>query len=210
MSTAFYVSYAALWLLVVIEGVLLLLVYRHFGMMTLGTIEGVQRDGIAVGEKAPQIYGVDPTGREIVWEPTTRRAALLVFASPDCEPCGAVLPVVERIARARRDPPINVMTIVPGQMDSAARTRDQYGLTVTCVADDGSGVFDKYRVRVTPFAFVIGEDGLVRSKGLCSDPLMLRDLLVAGGLDRVADSVSQPVAVGEGTPRSDISSGASV
>jgi len=45
MSPVFYVSYGALWLLVLVLGVLVLLLYRHFGMMAMGTLEGVQRDG---------------------------------------------------------------------------------------------------------------------------------------------------------------------
>ncbi len=46
---------------------------------------------------------------------------------------------------------------------------------------------------MTPFAFVVGGDGLVRAKGLCSDPMMLRDLLEAAGLPDSANVVSQPV-----------------
>ena len=44
MTSIFYVSYIAMWMLLLIEGFLLLLVYRHFGLAALGTIEGVQRD----------------------------------------------------------------------------------------------------------------------------------------------------------------------
>lgn len=195
MSTAFYVSYGALWVLVVVLAVLLLLVYRHFGMMTLGTMEGVQRDGLQVGEKAPSIYGVQPAGDERVWEPAGNRPSVLIFASPDCEPCSVVLPAANRLASMRRSD-LDVLTIVPGPSESAARTAEQYKLDLDCLAEDGSGAFDKYRVRVTPFAFVVGGDGLIRAKGLCSDPMMLRDLLEAGGLPHGANAVSQPVHAG--------------
>ena len=52
MSTLFYVSYVALWLLLLTIGVLVLLLYRHFGVMSLGTLEGVQRDGLPIGSVA--------------------------------------------------------------------------------------------------------------------------------------------------------------
>ncbi|PZW20539.1 hypothetical protein EI42_05912 [Thermosporothrix hazakensis] len=38
----FYALYFLLWLLVLFLSVLLLLVYRHFGFLALGTVEGVQ------------------------------------------------------------------------------------------------------------------------------------------------------------------------
>ena len=195
MSTAFYISYGALWVLVLVLGILLLLVYRHFGMMTLGTMEGVQRDGLPVGEKAPSIYGVAPAGAERVWEPPSDRPSVLIFASPDCEPCSVVLPAANRLS-SMRSADLQVLAVVPGPVESAARTAEQYKLEFGCIAEDGSGAFDKYRVRVTPFAFVVGSDGLVRAKGLCSDPMMLRDLLEAGGLPHGANAISQPLHPG--------------
>lgn len=192
MSTAFYVSYGALWVLVIVMAVLLILVYRHFGMMTLGTMEGVQRDGLPIGEKAPSIYGVRAKGGEVVWQPPSDRSSVVIFASPDCEPCSVVLPAANRLANMRRAD-LAVLAIVPGPLESAARTEDQYKLAFECIAEDGSGAFEGYRVRVTPFAFVVGGDGLVRAKGLCSDPMMLRDLLEAAGLPDSANVVSQPV-----------------
>ena len=192
MSTAFYISYGALWVLVVVLTVLLLLVYRHFGMMTLGTMEGVQRDGLPIGEKAPSIYGIREKGTETNWQPPSDRSSVIIFASPDCEPCSVVLPAANRLSSMRKAD-LSVLAVVPGPVESAVRMADQYRLEFDCIAEDGSGAFEKYRVRVTPFAFVVGADGLVRAKGLCSDPMMLRDLLEAAGLPDSANVVSQPV-----------------
>lgn len=195
MSTAFSVSYAALWVLVIVQSVLLLLVYRHFGMMTLGTIEGVQRDGLGVGEKVPSIYGVTRTGQEYLWAPSEPRSSVVIFASPECGPCAVVLPAAQRLSTMRKKD-LEVIAVVPGPADAAARTADDYHLSFECIGEDGSGAFESYKVRVTPFAFVIGSDGRVRSKGLCSDPLMLRDLLESAGLPDSASVVSQPVGAG--------------
>lgn len=54
------------------------------------------------------------------------------------------------------------------------------------VGDDGNGLANEYRVRVSPFAFVVGTDGHVQAKGLCGDPVRLRDLLAVAGLDLLA------------------------
>jgi hypothetical protein len=196
MSTAFYVSYGVLWVLVVVLSVLLLLVYRHFGMMALGTIQGVQRDGIPVGDDAPDITATTPAGQELVLRPGASGPALVVFASPDCEPCSVVLPYLNNFVG--RDSAPELMTLVPGPATTADRMTADHRLLYDCYAEDGSGAFDAYRVRVTPFAFVVGADGRVLSKGLCSEPLMVRDLFAAAGLDDDVVPETLPVTSAHG------------
>lgn len=191
MSTVFYVSYGALWLLVLVLGGLLLLLYRHFGMMSLGTLEGVQRDGLPVGAEAPPISGITATGADDGWDPGRGRPELVVFASPDCEPCKTVLPAVNRLATAAGNR-LGVTAIVPGPQESVERLVAQYDPPYLCIAEDGSGAFNRFRVRVTPFAFVIGKDGRVLAKGLCNDPVRLRELLAAGGLEAESRMIGAP------------------
>lgn len=192
MSTAFYVSYGVLWVLVIVLSVLLLLVYRHFGMMALGTIQGVQRDGIPVGDKAPDITATTDTARQVVLKPGSSKPALVVFASPDCEPCTVVLPYLNNLYGKESAP--ELMVLVPGPAETAERMNAEHRLLFECLAEDGSGAFDAYRVRVTPFAFVVGPDGRILAKGLCSEPLMVRDLLAAAGLDEGAAPEPLPLA----------------
>ena len=196
-STLFYVSYIALWLLLLTIGVLVLLLYRHFGMMSLGTLEGVQRDGLPVGSEAPPISGVTADGRDTRWEPRRGQPQLLLFAAPDCEPCAAVLPHVERLARAV-DGSLGIAAIVPGPRDEVARFVQRYRPPYPCLAEDGSGAFPRYRVRVTPFGFVVGSDGRVLAKGLCGDQVRLRGLLEAADLPdlaRALPALAQPVPI---------------
>lgn len=191
MSGLFLVSYVALWVLVVVLAALLLLLYRHFGMMSLGTLEGVQRDGLPVGSVAPRISGVTASGQDAGWDPRQGKPQLLMFAAPDCEPCAAVLPHVERLARAR-DVDLGVAAVVPGPRQEVVRLVERYDPSYLSLADDGSGAFERFRVRVTPFGFVIGADGRVLAKGLCSDQHRLRQLLMAAGLREAAAVVEAP------------------
>jgi peroxiredoxin len=203
-TSAFYVSYGALWVLVAVLSLLVLVVYRHFGMSALGTLEGVQRDGLPVGEEAREIAGLDASGERFIWAPRT--ATFLLFAASGCQPCAEVLPAVNRLAEGARELDLAVLAVVAGAGESATHLQEKYGLGFPVVAEDGSQAFDGYRVRVTPFAFVIGEDGRVRAKGLCNSPLRLHDLLAAGGLETAAEVVARElapdgiglVAVGEG------------
>ena len=191
-SSAFYASYGALWVLVVVLALLVLLVYRHFGMAALGTLEGVQRDGLAVGDQALELTGVDAAGDPFIWAPGGAPAFLL-FAASECQPCAAVLPFVNRLAEAA-DSAVDVIAVVAGASPSATRMQETYGLSFPVLAEDGSQGFQGYRVRVTPFGFVVGEDGRVRAKGLCSDASRLRDLLAAGGMEAAAQVIARELA----------------
>ena len=140
MSTLFYLSYVALWVLLLTIGVLVLLLYRHFGMMSLGTLEGVQRDGLPIGAVAPPISGVTAAGQDTGWQPQRGQPQLLLFAAPDCEPCATVLPHVERLARAVK---VNggpgTTAAMPRPRDEVARFVDRYRPPFPCLAEDGSG-----------------------------------------------------------------------
>jgi thiol-disulfide isomerase/thioredoxin len=192
MSQLFYGSFAALWLVVIVESFLLLALYRHFGLMALGTADGVQRDGLAVGAEAPSLSGVLSDGTTADWSPKSPLTTLLFFAAPDCEPCARVVPYLNELAH-RED--LQVVAMASGPRQIAERMAEKFTPIFTSIADDGSGAFQKYRVRVTPFAFVIGNDGRIRAKGLSSDPYRLRDLLQQGGSEAASRSIPFP---GEG------------
>jgi methylamine dehydrogenase accessory protein MauD len=188
MSGLLLVSYVALWALVVVMGVLLLLLYRHFGMMSLGTLEGVQRDGLSVGAVAPTIGGVTAAGTAISWNPQAGQPQLLMFVAPDCEPCAIVLPFVERLSRSAAG--VRVAAVAPGPQAEVERLEDKYRPSYPCLAEDGGGAFNRFKVRVTPFGFVISGDGRVLAKGLCSDQARLKSLLQAAGLREAANVVA--------------------
>jgi thiol-disulfide isomerase/thioredoxin len=190
MSGILLVSYIALWVLVVVMAVLLILLYRHFGMISLGTLEGVQRDGLPVGSVAPGISGVTADGRDAGWNPKASLPQVLLFAAPDCEPCANVLPWVNKLASSGAG--VEVAAIVPGPKAEAIRMRERYDSPFLTLAEDGSGAFDRFRVRVTPFGFVIAPDGRVLAKGLCGDVNRLRHLLNAAGLKEAAATLQTP------------------
>jgi thiol-disulfide isomerase/thioredoxin len=210
MSGIFVASYVTLWILVVVLAVLVILMYRHFGMMSMGTLEGVQRDGLPLGSQAPTIGGITADGVDRAWEPRTGRPQVLLFAAPDCEPCATVMPIVNKMATSPAGKALDFSAIVPGPRAEVVRMTQLYNPPYLVLAEDGSGAFNRFRVRVTPFGFIIGADGRVLAKGLCGDASRLKDLLQAAGLDDVAAAVpapGQPVrlvpakpAVGAGRP----------
>lgn len=179
----------ALWLLLLVQGVLLLLIYRHFGLATLGTIAGIQRDGLPVGERAPAISGVTAEGAVMPWAPERHgRSQLLLFLAPNCQSCAQILPLVNQLAcRANGHGP-SIVGITPGGQESAVQLAEKLRPSFLCLATDEA--VPNYRVRVTPFGFVVGKDGRILAKGLCSDAVRLRDLLITGGMTDAAAALA--------------------
>jgi len=191
MSEMFWISYALLWVLVIFMAALLLLVYRHFGLMALGTVDGVQRDGLPVGVVAPSFTGMSASDEIKDW-PGPHPLGVLLFAAPGCEPCAKVLPHVQSLQQLA--PELSVTVVVAGSSENATLIANKYKLTGDCLADRGTDVFGKFKVRVSPFAFVVDRDGRIRAKGLCTDPFRLRDLLDAGGLADIARRLDATIA----------------
>jgi methylamine dehydrogenase accessory protein MauD len=199
MSQAFVVSYVVLWALVLALAMLLVLVYRHFGIMAMSTAEGHDRDGLPVGHVAPQISGVDRTNGRIHWSPEPGRHHLLFFAAPGCEPCEAIAPLIGALGRADEQDR-RVVVVASGRGDEVLALDRLTGGGVLCLADDGSGVMQNYEVQVTPFAFLLDPDGRVVAKGNCSTPPRLRRLLAAGDLRAAASELDHIVARWEAPP----------
>lgn len=184
MSTPLLVSYVALWLLATIEGVLLFLVYRHFGLTSMATAAGHERDGLPIGESAPAISGLSLGGKQITRQPEAGRAHILVFGSPDCQPCRRILPSLNRLAVAKVGADLTL--VIWADYQRAMTVRDLLHEDVPCVVEVGTEAVNAYRVKVAPFAFVIGKDGRIRQKGVCSDSEKLQRLIINAGLPDVA------------------------
>jgi len=180
VSNIFYVSYISMWILLLIEGLLLLLVYRHFGLAALGTVESIQRDGLPIGEDAVPFEGITAQGESVHWIPQPGRSYLLAFVSPDCGPCERIIPSLLQLATFNV---VGVVLVVTGQRALATKLEEKFGLaaTVTCLAEEENHIHEGYHVRVTPFAFMIGGDGRILAKGLCDTVDKLQALLSVDG-----------------------------
>jgi hypothetical protein len=192
VSGIFYISYILLWVLCVIQGTLLLLIYRHFGLIELSTAGSTERDGLHVGSPVPPIISISVDNEPVNWLPQAGRAYLLAFVSATCTPCMNILPTLYQLANASSE--LEVLLIVSGQREAAAQLTAGRTppLSLRCVVEGGSSVYKDFLVRVTPFAFVVGPDRRVRSKGLCDTPAKLERLLTNAGITPPAHLADAP------------------
>lgn len=201
-GVAFYVSYAFLWVLVPVLAVLVLLLYRHFGVQAMGRGAGITRDGLKPGEAAKLIAGVDESGRDHIWTPGQGRDAFVLFASAHCEPCREVLPDIVQLAKLADTSQLDIVLVSPGPADEAAALRVAAPIddSALVIAEDGSGAFQNWKVRGTPFAFVVDADGTVRGKDLCNSRERLVGLLNHSGQRELAQALSATGDSGHAQP----------
>jgi methylamine dehydrogenase accessory protein MauD len=183
----FWASYVLLWLIVVVQGAALLLVLRHFGLAAMSTALGHSRDGLGIGSEPPAIDGRDPEGARDRWT-VDGRDALLYFAAPGCEPCQAMAPVVNDLARHADRTQLDVVVVAEGGPEDNDHMCGLFPSARTLVSEE-SGIFDRYLVRVAPFAFVV-RDGHITAKGVCSSVDGLAGMLSSAGRADVVETIT--------------------
>jgi methylamine dehydrogenase accessory protein MauD len=165
------VSYAVLWLAVVVLGVLVVALAREVGALHLrlgphGALE-VDTEGPEIGAVVPTISGTGRDGRPApMGGPGGTR--LYLFASPTCGICRDVVPAMSPLLRRG----------LGGAIVADAHP-DDFGawpnLDVTVISSPEA--FLAYSVPGTPFAVVLDERGTVLAKGTPNDPSQLEGLV---------------------------------
>jgi methylamine dehydrogenase accessory protein MauD len=150
-------------------------------MIYLGTAQGVARDGLAPGQRAPDFAAPDLDGRVVSLGELLGRPLLLVFGSPGCGPCRTLVPDLNAFARERRDE-LSVLFLSRGEVEDARRFAQETGAEVRVAVHPDEKLPEQYKARVTPFAFLIDGEGVVRAKGLANNREHL-DLLLRAWRD---------------------------
>ena len=148
MSGPWLVAFVALWILVVILGVVVLALVRQVGILHVRLRPaGAQPagEGPAVGERLPiapvTLAGPLPPGR-----------ALLLFTSPSCAICAELQPAVAAFDRQYDDVAVHRVPY-----EGARETADLVG---------GAAFFRALDVRSTPYAVTLDAAGRVTGKGI--------------------------------------------
>ncbi len=176
MSGPWLASYIALWAVVLFQGVVIFVLLRQLGLMYLGTAQGVARDGLAVGARAPDFTVAGLDGGEASLADFHGLPLLLIFGSPNCAPCRGLVPDLNVFARERAGE-LRVLFLSRGSADEARRFAEEAGFDVPVAAHPDQTLPDEYKARVTPFAFLIDGEGVIRAKGLTNNRDHLEMLL---------------------------------
>ncbi len=181
MSTFGIISMSLLWFAVIVLTVLVLLLYRQFGLAYMSGRARAAMQGLDLGARATPLAltGLDGSAHDIDWsaatvpgatvpgvtvpDVTAPAATVLVFAQPSCPICGdlaadaAGLPVSWPSSRF-----VWVDGTVTGRPRRAVDSAP--GWIVGTAQDDA--VHAAWDVSGSPFAYVVGGNGRIAAKGV--------------------------------------------
>jgi methylamine dehydrogenase accessory protein MauD len=168
MSGAWLVSYMVLWVVVLLQGLVIFVLLRQLGMMYLGTAQGVAHDGLPLGERAPDFSASDLEGGTVSLADFRGSPLLIVFGSPNCVPCRRLIPDLNVFAQDGAAE-AQVLFLSRGTVEDSRRFVKEEDVQVAVATFPDDELAEKYRARVTPFAFLVDGEGVIRAKGLANN-----------------------------------------
>jgi thiol-disulfide isomerase/thioredoxin len=172
MSGMWLASYVVLWAFVALQSTVILALMRQLGLRVLNTGEAVSRDGLPLGSIAPGLTD-DILAR--TQAPSTPWS-LVVLASRTCQPCRALIPHLNSFAKELASSAA-VALVLDESPAAAIETSRELGVASRLVRVIATrGAHDQYRVRVTPFAFLLDSGNRVVAKGLVNSAADLKAL----------------------------------
>lgn len=172
-DAAVIVSIVLLWLLVVVEGLLILGLARQVeALRTLMTGEPAasmvpaEPPGLSAGSVAPDFVLQDTAGSEVRLGDYRGRPLLLVVAGATCGSCSRIVPALNRLAESAG---VDVLVAINTDVEGAAKWAERHGLVARLAADRDAELAGRYNARVKPFAFAIDESGVVERSGAVPD-----------------------------------------
>lgn len=180
--TALAVSNGALWIVVIALAVALLAVIRQLGVLheriaPVGAL--MLAKGLKVGEIAPQVAVQDLDGHSITLGAPRpdQRATLIMFVSPTCPVCKALLPALKSSLASERDW-LDIIMASDGETSSQREFVLAHRLgSFPYVVSAPLGI--AYQVSRLPFAALIDAQGVLRARGIVNSREHLESLFEA-------------------------------
>lgn len=176
------VSNVLLWLVVVVLALVVLALVRQVGVLheritPVGAL--MLAKGLKVGETAPALPLATLQGAPLTvgGARADGRSLLVMFVSPTCPVCKALLPVLKSARRSEGDW-LDVVLASDGDLDEQR----------TFVEDQGLGVFPyvvsaplgvSYQVSRLPYAVILDHEGILRARGIINSREHLESLFEA-------------------------------
>lgn len=162
LSLPFFVSYAALWVLVVLQSLILLgivgIIYRFQQSSTSSGSANV-----AVGKDAPKFSAVDLFGLSIESADYAGRLTALLFVSHDCHACRETLENdMDYLMRKAKG---NVILICRAERQDCMRLVEQYELKVPIIVDRNNQLSELYGISSVPTTVLIDANNRILSYG---------------------------------------------
>jgi methylamine dehydrogenase accessory protein MauD len=180
--SALLVSNAVLWVLVIVLALMVLALTRQIGVLheritPVGAL--MLAKGLKVGEAAPRVDVNDLDGVALSVGAASREghSLLLMFVSPTCPVCKALLPVL-KASRKSEQAWLDIVLASDGDIAEQREFVRAQGLEAfRYLVSTPLGV--TYQVSRLPFAVLIDQDGTLRARGIINSREHLESLFEA-------------------------------
>jgi peroxiredoxin len=186
MNLALLGSNLVLWFVVLLLAFLLLGALRTLGLVNwrLDQLEmtrprRIGRDGLKPGKRAPDFTLPSVVHGDVSLHDFVGHKVLLVFTQAGCGPCHNIAVELNRLHERGEH---QVLVINNGDTESAhvwaAETQARFPVLV----QEQFSISKRYEAFATPFAFLIDERGIVRSRGVAGSRQYLGYVLTGAGI----------------------------
>jgi methylamine dehydrogenase accessory protein MauD len=200
MSVALMIALVLLWVLVLVQGFLLLGLLRNVGLLTwrLEQLEATTpsrlgRSGLKPGKQAPDFTLARVPDGEVSLRDFAGRKVLLVFVQTRCGPCHDIMPELNKLARQNRE--LQIVAVNHSTPEEARQWTDETEAHFPVLIQEDWAVSKRYEVFATPFGFLIDERGFVAAKGIITQRHHLGYLLSSVAPPAPSSSDEDPDAI---------------
>lgn len=159
LTIFFYISYGALWILVILQSLILM------GLVRI--VYQLQRTGASVepleGKEAPKFSARDLSGASIGSATFTGRLTGLLFVSPTCQPCMETFE--NDLQYLNHKVQGNMIVICQSAREDCALLAEKFELTMPLVADADNHISELYDISAVPTVVFINADNLIQFHG---------------------------------------------
>ncbi len=159
METALVISSIFLWLIVLANVFLTLALIRRLNRAGQNTLDV----GLKTGTTAPDFTAQTLQGVTKTLTDYKGRAAVLIFASPSCQPCRERLPMLQMTAVEARADGVEFVLVSGGTLEDtrAWNQEAEIQLPLLVATQDQNPFFKDYQITGTPAYCLLGADGKV-------------------------------------------------
>jgi hypothetical protein len=166
MNTLFALSYIVLWLVVILFGAALFVLYSHVGKrLILDTQEGHRLQGPELAKPLERHVVPGLSGFPITIGGSSPLPRLLIYVSVNCDPCRVLLRGLPQLVEAFGHR-VETILVCRGELADVRAFAAAVPNEVVVCADEQGQLIDAYRILRTPYALSLDRDGTLRYKGV--------------------------------------------
>jgi len=182
MTSLFWVAFGVQWLVLCVLVVLVVLLYRQFGLMLMPGSRRVGYGGLDVGARAPALPLRLDGSREVAWDWAPPKSAdafrpqatLALFALAGCQACDELAGDRAGMAQiVQRYPSVQFLWVEGLTKGQPHPVSDGWTLALS----PGSGAHAAMEIPGTPFAYLVSSGARVLAKGLINQPQDIESVL---------------------------------